>query len=300
MREPGTYIDIDINQYHDDKEYLSSTGLKYARKCLKTFYYAQQGYFDKENHKPFDFGNAMELALCNAKEFEEGVAIVPDDLFHDKVMEANPDVKSFRSTKLYKELYSTWKEDNRGKYIIGEHGKESWDVIYEVLKSCKQDAVISRLIQNTEYQYSLYWKDEETGLNLRTRPDICKVNHNVIVDIKTAIDGHPNKFSKQAANLDYLFQAAMQIDGVIKSGLMPQVDNYYYLVLEKNVPYSATLYRVDEEDLQIAQFMYRSTLKKVAEAKETNMYPSYSDFAMQGSYGIVDLEMPSWWRNQRY
>lgn len=295
MRNQGIYTDITIEDYHNDKEYLSSTGLKYARNSLKTFYYWMQGHFDKDNVSHFDFGNAMELALCNEDEFNANVAIMDDTEILESI-----DTKSKRATKVYKEWLANFHKENEGKYIINKYGSESWETIVELLKSCRQDAVITKLIQNTQYQYSLYWTDPTTGLNLRTRPDICKVNKNIVVDIKTARNGRPDVFARDAAKLEYLFQAVMQIDGVVSTGLMPKVDDYYYLVLEKEVPYAATLYRVDKEDLKIAEFFYRKTLQKVAEAKEKNFYPAYSDFAELDPYGIIDLEMPAYWRNQNY
>jgi len=141
----------------------------------------------------------------------------------------------------------------------------------------------------------MFWVDEN-GLQLKTRPDICKSKKNIIVDIKTTIDGSPEKFSKDLANHDYPFQSVMQIDGCIKSGFMPQVDEYYWLVCEKEPPFSATLYKFEPEDIEFCMFEYERTKKNEAECLKTNVWPSYSQRA-DNKWGILSANIPLWYRN---
>jgi len=166
-----------------------------------------------------------------------------------------------------------------------------------MLESCYADAVIQKLIKNIEYQYSIYWTDKETGLNLKTRPDICKSKKNIIVDVKTTLKGSPDKFSKDLSNYDYPLQACMQIDGVLQSGFMPQVDNYFWLVIEKEPPYSATLYEFDKEDIRWCMDEYNYVKGLAARAISENKFPSYSQKA-DNKYGILTANIPLWYRSK--
>jgi exodeoxyribonuclease VIII len=287
--KPGIYKDIDIDKYHSEKEFLSSTGLKRAKKSLKDFQLYQSGYYDNQKKMHFDFGNAFEMALLEPDKFKEGVSIF------------DPFERPEKDKGITSKKNQSWKNDifSSNKYVINKEGLNSFQVLEEMLKSCYQDAVIQRLIKNIEYQNSIYWIDQKTGLKLKTRPDICKSKKNIVVDVKTADDGSPEKFSKDLANFDYPFQACMQIDGVIESGLMQKVDNYFWLVVEKKPPFSATLYEFDQEDINWCMNEYEYTLKCVADAIEQNKFPSYS-FRADNKFGILTANLPLWYRNYGY
>lgn len=241
-------------------------------------------------YKPhFDMGNAFELALLDPDQFNEKVAV--EDEIMDQIILKNPDSKSPRSTTMYKEWFETQKLLK--KYVVSV---QDFQTITHMLESCHQDAVIQKLIQNIEYNYSLFWIDEETGLQLKTRPDICKSKKNIIVNLKTAIDGSPEKFFKDCANLDYPFQACMEMDGAVKSGMMEKVDNYYWLVCEKEPPYSATIYEFMPEDIAYCFDEYRYTLGIVSRAYKAGVWPSYSQRS-DNKYGIIDVKIPLWYKN---
>lgn len=279
----GIYDNISIEDYHSN-EWISSTGLKRAKKSLKDFYLYSKGYYSNERKSHFDFGNAFELALLDKEAFSEKVTIFESSNRPEKD-------KTFASTKNKEWKESIFSTDN---YVINYDGKESYRVIEEMLRSCYSDAVIRKLIENIEYQYSMFWEDEN-GLKLKTRPDICKSKKNIIVDVKTTINGSPESFSKDLAKNDYPFQAVMQIDGVVKSGFMSHVDEYYWLVCEKEPPFSATLYKFEEEDIEYCMFEYEYTKRNVAECIKTNNWPSYSQRS-DNKWGILSAQIPLWYR----
>ena len=143
---------------------------------------------------------------------------------------------------------------------------------------------------------SIFWTDEETGLNLKTRPDISKKKKNVIVDIKTAIDGSPEGFSRALSNNDYPLQACIQIDGCQSSGLIPVVDTYFWLVVEKVPPYNATLYEFDAEDIAYCMDGYQYYLSRIKKANEEQKYIGYTDRA-DNKHGILKANIPLWYRS---
>jgi hypothetical protein len=286
----GIYDNIDIRDYHADKSWFSASAIKRAKKSLTDFMYYQSGFYDNQNKSFLDFGNAFELALLDPDGFDKMVANEAD--VFAEISEKHPDIKKFRATKIYEDWFNSHKKE--GRYILPQTGSESFETIRLMLNSCYKDAAIQKLIKNVEYQKSIYWVDEATKLQLKTRPDFCKLKTNVVVDLKTARDASPEAFSKDIVNFDYPMQAIMQIDGVIESGLMPNVDFYYWLVVEKEPPYNAQIYEFSLEDRNWIYEEYRLILQKIKKAMESNFYPGYTDRA-DNKFGILKARIPLWY-----
>lgn len=290
----GIYTDISITDYHANKTHLSSTGIKMVKKSLSLWNWMQSHPQEWKQH--FDFGNAFEVALLDQVNFEKSVAIMQTETWIAKALKEKPELKVPKSSACYKAEESKFMSENEGKYIIPDVGPHSFEYLEYMLESCHKDAVIQKLISNTEYQTSLFWTDQETGINLKTRPDICKRKKNVIVNLKTITDGSPAEFSRELANYDYPLQAAIEIRGCIETGLMPQVDNYFWLVVEKLPPFNATLYEFDKSDQVNSLDELDYLLKKIERARQENLYPGYSDRS-DNQYGILTANIPLWYKS---
>lgn len=291
--ENGIYTDISITDYHANKTHLSSTGIKMAKKSLSLWKWMQSHPQEFKQH--FDFGNAFELALLDRANFEKNVAILQTENWIYKALDQKPKLKVPKNSKCYKESEERFLTENVGKYIIPDVGPQSFEYIAYMLEACHKDAVIQKLIANTEYQLSLFWTDDQTGMNLKTRPDICKRKKNVIVNLKTITDGSPAEFSRDLAKYDYPLQACIEIRGCLETGLMPSVDNYFWLVVEKEPPFNATLYEFDRSDQQYSFDELDFLLNKIQRAREEDKYPGYGDRA-DNMYGILTAQIPLWYK----
>lgn len=300
--------DMPIEQYHENKLVISSTGLKELKKSTRHFLYYLTRKEKQKSH--FDFGNAFEIAIMDkvngTKEFDKAVAVHPDTEFIDAALNEKPDLVSPRSSKVYKELTAKWNDSNKGKYIISDTGEtESKEALDIMVNSCTSDPTIMRLLSNTEYQNSYFWK-HKTGVLCKTRPDVNKRNKNVLVDIKTCRDASPSEFGRQSANLDYPLQACMQIDGAISSGAMSTVDNYFYLAVEKQPPYNACIYELQKYDIIWMMDVYEETIERAAKVlemlKDAND-PYFTNIRGYGErseneFGIMTLDIPLYYKYQ--
>lgn len=291
----GIHTDITIEAYHANRTHISATQIKIAKRSLKEFQWYLDGKIVQQDKPHFSFGNAFELALLNPVEFSEKVAIKPDAQWCRDILLVREDLDKVRSSKEYKKAKGEWLLGREGMYHISDEGPESYETIKHMMESCYADKVIQGLIRNTEYQLSLFWTDEETGLGIKTRPDICKRKKNVVVNVKTIEDGSPQAFSKELAKYDYPLQAAIEITGCLQTGLMEQVDNYFWLVCEKKAPYNATIYEFGQEDIKMSMDELHYLLNKIKKAKDENLHPGYSDRA-DNTYGILTAQIPPWYR----
>jgi hypothetical protein len=296
----GIHTDISIEDYHKNTSHISATSIKEAKVSLKQFDWHRRGLMPKSEGLHLDFGNAFELALLDRSNFDKFVAIEQQEYWielanQEQIAKGKEAYTTPRNSTRYKAEASKFYGENEGKYIINATGKQSYWAIEQMLTSCFADPTIKSLIEGTEYQLSLFWTDEQTGLNLKTRPDICKRKKNVIVNLKTTEDGSPKSFSRDLAKFNYPLQACVEISGCLGTGLMTQVDNYFWLVVEKSEPFNATIYEFIESDIRSTMMEYEYLLNIIAQAKEKNEWPGYTQQA-DNKYGILQAKLPLWYK----
>lgn len=290
----GIYDDISIQDYHGNKTHISATGIKTVKSSLALWKWNQT--HPQEDKLHFQFGNAFEIALLDRANFEKYVAIQQTQEWIRKANEGREKLyASPKASSKYKAEAEKFDIQSIGKYIIPDVGPQSFEYIEYMLESCFKDAVIQKLISGVEYQLSLFWTDQSTGIGLKTRPDICKRKKNVIVNLKTILDGSPASFSRELAKYDYPLQAAVEMRGCVETGLMERVDNYFWLVVEKEPPFNATLYEFDPSDQRYSQDELDYLLSKIKRAREENKYPGYGDRS-DNQYGILTAQIPGYYK----
>ena len=178
----GIYTDISIEDYHKS-EGLSASWMKYD--SMREFKYYKDNQKPEERKSCFDFGNVFELSLLQPDKVDSISVVFDEEPILKKLAEERPDLKKPRGSKEFQEWQNAFYIENKDKYIIQKTGSESFETVLEMVKSCKEDEVISKLLKQIECQVSIYWTDKETGLKLKTRPDISKSNKNTILDVKT-------------------------------------------------------------------------------------------------------------------
>ena len=278
---------MDIKEYHKDKKIVSSTGLKQAAISSRHFaYYLQNEQVSKPE---FDFGNAFELALIDkvkgSNEFKQSCIILDES----KRPEQDKGINSKINQAWKKEILSS------EKYVLSTDDKLHID---NMVESCLADDVIKALLKFTEYQESFFWTCPETGVNCKTRPDITKRKKNVILDIKTTKDASPKWFTRDIVNYDYPLQGFMQMQGSVHSGFMPEVDEYFWLAVEKSEPYNAVIYRFKKEEWQVVEDRYYFLLNRCKHVIDNDLkwqeVPGYKENA-DNKFGIIDVDLPAYY-----
>ena len=270
---------LSIEDYHSDNVFFSASSLKYARKSLL----ALRSYLDKitpaEKKPAFDFGNAFELALCDANEYLK------------KVLIFNENDRPEKDKGITSKLNQEWKKEifNGGKYVITQ---EDNDLILRMIEQGSKNPYITSLISEAQYQTSFFWMCETSGLGLKARPDLVLPEKKSIVDIKTAQTAEPGLFALDAAKYSYPLQAMMQMEGARACGI--EIENYYWLVYEKSEPYDVVLFEFLLEDQIQQEIPYQNLKKRVREAVEWDYWPGYAD-AASAKNGILPLELPRWY-----
>ena len=281
MKMQSIVNDLSIKAYHEDKNYLSASSIKEAMKSMKHFNWYRNQPKEDQFKAHFDLGNAFELLLLDhfqgTNEFESEVIVFDET--------QRPEQDKGITSKINQE----WKQSilNGDKYVIFPKDLE---VLNAMKDSCLNDPTIVKLLSNTDKQVSLFWEDAQSGLKLKSRPDVNKSKANVLVDIKTCDSASPEDFARSVAKFNYPIQAAIQMRGCVATGLMPQVDKYYWLAVEKKAPFCAQIYEFDPNDWGAADMAVGMVLNKIAQGGNHG----YSERA-DNSLGIITLQLPKYY-----
>jgi hypothetical protein len=271
---------ISNDEYHGDREYLSASRMKSA--ITSMYHFANYKGLGKK--KFFDIGSAFELYLTDRKEFMNCVHVYSES--------QRPEKQFTMGSAINKKWLERLQEQHEIVLTDSEYG-----MIKKMDEACRKNKTIINLVEAGEFQISVFWEDEN-GLKVKTRPDITIFlddKHVILIDIKTTQDASPVGFSSQCRNLNYPFQAIMQIKGLEAAGYF--VENYYYLAVEKGDLPLAQLYEFMFEDQTPLRIAYDSISKKIKNWQETGYAPGYEG-GCDNEYGIQKLEIGDFYSNK--
>lgn len=136
-------------------------------------------------------------------------------------------------------------------------------------------------------EVSALWEDKGTGLKAKARLDrlTALAGWPCIVDVKTTRNASRASFAKDLHAFHYHQQAAFYLDGL--NALAPHDRKFIFIAVEKEPPYCAAVYEIDEDALQIGRDDVAKHLDQYAECLRTNRWPGYAD-------GMDYVSLPPW------
>ena len=134
-------------------------------------------------------------------------------------------------TKAGKEIKAIFAMESEGKIILtSKQGSK----IIRMCRALDNNRNARKLLKGTDIENSIFWTDEETGLDLRIRPDIWRKEH-YIADLKSTRDASIEGFSKVIYEFGYHISAAMYLDGASKLGV--EIEDFIFICVESAPPY---------------------------------------------------------------
>lgn len=272
--EPPCVLKNESNEsYHSRREFISASRLKTMSQTPLHF----KEYFNAPEKKTssLNLGSLVHTLLFEPSKFEVEYYLLKEPV--DK------------RTSAGKVRWAAIEIESGSKQIVSVDEKAEADAM--VRSALNLDAVI-KLLSEGEPEESIYWKDEETGLLLKTRPDFQRKN-NCVIDGKTCKDASPDGFARAINEYRYLLQAAMQVDGIqiVKGN---EITHYYYICIENSFPYAAAVYRLGSEYIYSGQREYKNYLKQVKECEETGVWGGYETLPIANKNGVIDVVLPNW------
>lgn len=287
----GAYADISNEDYHRNPNLLpapslSSSGVKTLLTKSPRHYWwdsVMNPSRAPERDKPhLVVGKAIHDAL-----------LLPDRWNNGEHYHTVPDGFTAAHTVKWADYIPSYRKAVReGKSIIAESDVAKVNRMAEVVA---KDELASALLISGTPEMTVVWQDHLTGIWCRARPDVLPDMRAIVPDVKSAIDGSPVAFERSADNFRYLHSAAFYLDG-LNAVFGEEERKFVFVVIEKDEPFTVTIYQADEGDIELARIENRKAINLFAEclARGTEMsaWPDYSGGK------VLPLTMAMWTRNR--
>ncbi|WP_087587690.1 PD-(D/E)XK nuclease-like domain-containing protein [Prescottella equi] len=266
VEQIGVYADIPDSVYHSDRGSLSSSG---ARKllppsCPAIFRYEQD--HPRESTTAFDLGHAAHTLVLG---------------YGAEIVEVKAGAWSTKAAKEAREqAYAEGKTPLLSKEVAQVHGMAA---------ALKAHPLAAALFADGEPERSMYWRDDETGVMLRMRPDWLpnqSTGRLIVTDYKTSVDSNPDVFGKSAANFCYHQQAAWYLEGLAALGISNDAA-FVFVVQSKTPPYLVSVVELHHDALMLGRRLNRRAIDIYADCHANNHWPGWGD-----DVALVDL--PNW------
>jgi hypothetical protein len=269
----GCYSGVGLDEYHGDL----CTGPSVSSSGLRLLYHKSAAHFFHRSYLNPDravddetkidrewkvLGNAAHFLLCGGVgTFREAFAIRPD---------VAPDGTG-----------RAWNGNNKAckRWIATAHRNNKIVVTLAQLEAIKSmslslakhpiagGGVLDGLIER-----SLVWRDPETGIWLKARPDVLLPSSVEICDLKTTRSVLLPDLMRSTTELGYHMQGALAVDGV-KTVFGLDAANFILCWLEKSAPHCVRVTTIDQDDIERGRKMNRVALRRFADCLDQDYWP---------------------------
>lgn len=291
--------------------HISSSNLKNALKTPRSFYYDWERVFEEKEKACFQLGTFAHMAFLEPTLFKmvqvephvnrsskEGVIALIN--FYKKLngfKTPHLDPKDYKMDELKKMADGLlFLCQDKGYSFISEE-------MSMIIKALERNyywyggGIIPQLLKGAYSEVSFYGKDEETGLDVRVRPDYFNIEENIGVDavisFKTTRADDLGKFYYDCAKLKYELSEGMYQE--VMSSVTGRNFNVTIMIMLQTVePYDVAVLFWSPDDLANGKYKYHYALSIVKDCFDKKWFPGYDAKAEDGARGIIDMQLPDW------
>lgn len=291
ITEPGAYPNISADDYHGNINLLPAPSLSSsgAKKIISQSPY--HFWFDSpmnpkrpvEDDKPhFALGRLAHDLVLTPEEVAKNYHFLPEGF--------KPNATKMFATEI--ELADHAR--SQGRTIVRHQDAVKAQEIAFAIQS-NGDALNALSLGVPEL--TLVHQDDATGVWLRARPDwlpysvINGADVMAVSDLKFMAQTHcrPHGFSKAIHDFGYHQSCAFYEDAIEKVyGRRPT--HWLFLVVEKDPPYTVSVYELPREDIERGRHQNRIAINRFAECLSSGIWPDYT------SEEILSVGLPGWAR----
>lgn len=302
--EPGRYEGLPNNVYHAANG-ISSTQVKDARVSLM-FYHGRHiaKTIRRESSEALTFGSLAHTLALEPEKLHEEFAVFPGvpegaftttDSMKAFIREFNadkPKAEQLKHTGKKDELQAAiravntdaifadefeqeWRDSVAGKTILSSEQLELATAIQQALLNHESAGKLLRH-PSRSVETSYFGMDDETGLEVRVRPDLeVEINGvRIGVDLKTISmgrvkqDGLRAKLHREIIDRDYHLSAGMYCS-------VADFDQFFWIFVNKDEGYHwVAVIEASEDLLALGTQEYQKTMRALAQAYDTNCWPA--------------------------
>lgn len=282
ITENGVYSGIDLEIYHKNTKLLDGPSI--SKSALKWLTPDQGGspkafwgrwaynpkHFVPKTSDALDFGKATHALLLGDEVFADKFAIRPEKWSDWRTNDA----KAWREAMI-----------KLGRTVITS---EQFETIQRIHADASQHPLVRQGILNGRIERSMFWKDPETEIWLKSRPDAVPNADGVFADLKTTSSFAEDFLERQLHDAGYYLQAAMT--RMVCRGLGIPFETFAFVyVLNDDVP-DTTVVEINELDIERGERVIRWALDTIRQCLDTGTWPGARPF----SDGNRTIQMKPW------
>lgn len=259
--KPGVYPNLPMSQYHGDTcvgPSISSSGLRTIFTKSPAHYfdtsYLNPDRTEEDDKEAFILGRAAHHLLLGEDDFSTLFVVRPDEA---------PDGRAWNGNN---NSCKAWLAEQAaaGRTVLTPG---QIDAIRGMARSLAKHPLIQNGILNGKIEQSLIWKDKETGVWLKARPDAIPNDSGDVADLKTTAK-MAYDFDNDASKLRYDIQAALVKWG-LKETMGLDMQSFSFVPVLKSRPHCCDVLTLQSDDIAEAEKDLRTAIRVFANCLET-------------------------------
>jgi PDDEXK-like domain of unknown function (DUF3799) len=250
-------LDVPHEEYHTKELGVVTTGA--IKAVLKTPAHYRSWVDAPDHDTPArEFGRAVHCAVFEPMLFLDTYVMSP--VFGDRRYRAE------------KARYAEWKATICDREILSA---EDYGLVGAIGLALLQHPLVSRLLAGgveAVAEATIEWRDEETGLICKCRPDWWSRPLSLMLDLKTCMSADDRRFGYSCRDFGYDLQSVHYMAGAEALG-MPC--DFLFAAVEKEPPHAVAVYQIDPDSLDDARTARRDAMRAIAHGVETGEWPGY-------------------------
>jgi len=251
------------------EDLIESPALFYGR------HIAIPSVYPRKESKAFDWGNVADAALTHPGGMDAVARIIPESALNgDGHRKGAP--------------WTRWSNEpeNAGKILLKQ---DECKEIVRAVQHCRENPNAARLLDAPgDFQFTIRWIDDETGLPLRCRIDKVAIfpEFTVACDVKTCRSVALRKFRSDVYEYGYHRQAAMYMDGLDEIG--ESADKWTNIAIGKPDPQECVVYAMKDDAIRLGREENRKYLRELADRLASG------DWKPRAWDQVIELDVPEW------
>lgn len=138
-------------------------------------------------------------------------------------------------------------------------------------------------------EVSLFWTDDETGVDCRARLDFLDYRtdrRTLITDLKTTANADPNAFGRTAADFGYEISTWWYLDALAHARGDDDAA-FVHVLVEKEPPYLVSVVQLDEPSVELGRRKAMRARAMFRDCTEADLWPGYST-------DVEPVTLPRW------
>lgn len=276
ITEPGVYSALPLSCYHRhdicDGPSISSTGLRaiygegehVSPRHFFSKWSGNPNRIIKAEPKHFIIGRALHHLLLGEAYFSKLYCIRPDE-FPDR---STGELKKWNSNRLECKLWFN-ERAREGRSVLTIKDAE---LLRRMALSVENHPLTQAGGLNGQIERSVFWRDKETGIWKKWRPDAIPVDWHHYTDLKTTRAVSEGALVLTMEKYGYYRQAALGWEAC-RAVMGVDMESFTFLFVEKEDPWSCRDKRCHPDDLALGLKENRAAIRLFAKCLKDNRWP---------------------------